>query len=124
MKTYKITGSMGVVAGYGHDNNIKDDPVNIFVKVWQEISEKKFEETEVYVGAIAKEGRAIYSPNWGCPNEGEVVIEFSAECNPEFANPEKWLKVAEEVIKEVKTSLKQTTCQYTIQEVEFKYLTS
>ena len=123
-KTIKFSVVVGVVAGYGHNNEVESDATEIVAKVWQKAAAEYFAATNIYVSGVVTPGKVVYHTDWGCPVGGEVVAVVSGSANPQFTEDlEAWKQAVIAVAKAVKTELKQSTISVEFQEVEdFVYL--
>lgn len=73
----------GLNKGYFHNNNC-DDCYRRALKIWQEIAQEEFETSGIYVTAVIRKSKTIYSKEWGCPEGGEDTIIISGTANPKF----------------------------------------
>jgi len=124
-KTTKFFASLGVIAGYGHDNTVEavaEAPELMAGKVWQEAAAAVMEATGTYVGAVITAAKTVYHINWGCPVGGEATVLITGECNPEYTKIDDYKAAVVEVLKQTALSLGQSTTQLTFIEVEFEYL--
>lgn len=78
---------------------------------WQSYAALFYNETGVYVSAIANAGHALYHQEWGCPNYGERVITFNCSANPAFI---KNMDLYEEGVMYITKMLKADYQQHTI----------
>lgn len=85
---HKPTEKYEVVLGIPNTTVIiNGEPIHnkyIANKMWMQYAKEYFDETGVYVSAIANEGLALYNEEWGCPKYGEFVITFNCTANREF----------------------------------------
>ena len=127
-KTEKITLTIGVNTGYGHQNTVDlADPkvFNTFVGWAIEEATKIFQETGIYPSFVATPTRAGYHPEWGCPESGESTMVLSGERNPAFCqNRRAYLNAWRMLAERLKKRFDQTTCTLVRQEVELGYLSS
>jgi hypothetical protein len=121
MKTLKFFASLGIVAGYGHNNDV-ETPELTAGKAWQEAAAAVFNETGTYVGAVISPSRTVYNIDWGCPVGGEVTVAITGECNPAYTALDAYRSAALEVLKRAALALGQSTTQITFSEVDFEYL--
>lgn len=116
----------GVAEGYFHNlNGISDnDLVNKVAKLWQEIAKDTFNESGIYVSAIAQPGSVVYHRGWGCPAGGESVVVLSGTANPEFIEDlDEFREIVIKLAKELKKELKQSTLSVEFFESDFVHLT-
>ena len=126
MKTLSFRLVVGVEKGYYH--NVKGVAESALVHkiavLWQELAKKEFNESEIYVSAIAQPGSVIYHTQWGCPQGGESVVVLSGSANPNFIEDlVAWKETVIKLAKELKERLKQTTLTVEFQETDLVYLT-
>ena len=121
-KSIKFFASLGIVSGYGHDNETEESPDKIVSKIWQEVAKEEFEKTGIYVGAVISPSLTIYHKDWGCPEGGEKTVLITGECNSEYTGIENFKVSVINVLKKVAESLGQSTTQLAFQEVDFVYL--
>ncbi|MFA6514526.1 MAG: hypothetical protein WCT50_04555 [Patescibacteria group bacterium] len=129
MKTIKFFASLGVVAGYGHNNETPEPAEVVAGKVWQEIAAAVQQATQsptnkygTYIGAVISSSKTVYHTDWGCPVGGEDTVFLTGECNPEFTELAAYKTAATEVLRQVGVALKQKTTQICFVETEFEYL--
>ena len=108
---------IGVTEGYHHQNQKKTD----IKKIYQEIAKHIFNETKVYVSAVIDENRVIYSREWGCPEDGEIVYTIKGTSNPKFAGLEEYKKAVEKLSQILATELKQKTFTLNWKKGELNY---
>jgi hypothetical protein len=124
-KTIGFTIVCGVAPGYFHNMKGVAAP-ELAAKIatlWQEVAEKHFAETNIYVSATVTPGAVVYSPNWGCPDGGESIIMIQGVANPEFVkNLEDYRDVVLQIAKELKNKLDQSTLTVEFIEKELAYL--
>ncbi len=119
MKTMKMIANIGICEGYGHSNEIDIEFEDMYMKVAEEV----FSETKIYISAISKITRTLYSKNWGCPKGGEVTYEVTSIANPEYITSiEAWKLAVIEVVQRLKKLLKQSTVTVEFMEVDLYYL--
>ena len=123
-KTIKFSIAIGVVAGYGHNNEVGESAVDIVAKAWQKAAADYFATTGVYPSGVVTPGKVVYHTDWGCPAGGETVAVISGSANPQFTEDmAAWKEAVIAVAKAVKAELQQTTVSIEFQEVEdFVYL--
>ncbi|MFA5131511.1 MAG: hypothetical protein WC467_03725 [Patescibacteria group bacterium] len=123
-KTSKFFASLGVVAGYGHDNAVitADNAVEIAAKAWQQSAAAVMKKYGTYVGAVITSARTVYHKDWGCPVGGEITVAITGECNPEYTELAAYKAATLKVLKRTAKKLGQSTTQLTFLEVEFEYL--
>ena len=76
-----------VVIGVPDDKFVncrRESQIDKMIDKWQEAAKEYYECTNVYVSAIAIEGRAIYHKDWGCPDGGERTLTFNCTANVNF----------------------------------------
>ncbi len=124
MKTTKFIATLGVNAGYGHNNEKQESATDIVSKVWQDAAKKVFDETWVYISASISDANAVYHTDRWCPEWGEKIAEVAGVRNPEFMKDvEKYKKSVLDVLSICQKELKQTTSQVEFNDdVEFIYL--
>lgn len=121
-KTVKFFASLGVNAGYGHENEIAEPTEVVVGKVWQEIAAKVMATSGTYIGAVISSAKTVYHTDWGCPVGGENTVFLTGECNPEFTELAVYKIAATEVLRQVGNALEQSTTQICFVETEFEYL--
>ncbi len=118
-KTIEISATIGVVSGYGHDN--QGGAPELFLQTLQRICKEVFEGTGTYCSFVAMPSKTIYHIDWGCPVGGEETFSISTICNPEFSDVQKFKAAAFEVLRRLKKELKQSTLSVVEKEVEMSY---
>jgi len=121
-KTIKFFASLGVVAGYGHDNVTDSSAVDIAGNAWQEAASKVMVASGTYIGAVITPARTVYHKDWGCPVGGEKTVSITGECNPEYTKLADYKSAVVETLRQAALALGQSTTQLTFSEVEFEYL--
>jgi hypothetical protein len=122
-KTIEFKATIGVVEGYGHDNEGAVDATAIVAKVWQDAAKREFEANGIYVSASVSPSKVVYHTDWGCPVGGEVAATVAGSANPAFTEDlEAWKQAVLRVVGGVKAELKQTTVVVEFGEVEHHYL--
>ncbi len=124
MKSIKFFASLGVLAGYSHNNTNVDleSALKIAGKAWQNAAGKIFKDTEVYVSAVIIPSVTVYNQDWGCPEGGEVTVFISGECNPQYTALDKYKEAVKETLRATAETLGQSTTQLTFQEVDFEHI--
>lgn len=129
MLTIKFSATLGVIAGYSHNNLTVESgalsPAQIVAEVWQQEAGKIYASTGVYPGAVVSDSLTVYHRDWGCPVGGELTAIITGEANPEFIQPEKFNTFkasALACLKSCAAILGQTTTQMTFSEVDFFYI--
>ena len=127
--TIKFFASLGVISGYGHDNNVVESPEETAGKAWQEAAAKVQQATKspsnengTYVGAVITPARTAYHTDWGCPVGGELTVLITGECNPEYTEIVAYKTAVVEVLRQTALALGQSTTQLSFVEAEFEYL--
>jgi len=125
MKTIKFTATIGVVAGYGHDNTTSTAAAEIVSAEWQKAAAEIMESTGLYISAVVVDSRTVYHTDWGCPVGGELTATATGSANPAFVQDmDQWKKAVIAVVKLVKARLQQSTVAVEFEEVSsFVYLT-
>lgn len=94
------------------------------IDLWQAYAETFYDETGVYVSAIALNGESIYNHDWGCPFHGEHVLVFHCTANPEFVKDlEKYEEGILYITKKIKTICLEHTVTITHFDTDITYLT-
>ncbi len=120
--TVKWSCTVGINSGY-ELNDQKNMPVDEIAGIYLEIAEEIRQETGVYISAVISESRLLYSPEWGCPKEGEYSYTLSGSCNLNFSKPEPYLEALEKVMQKLKKRLKQKTLLVEIYPAKLNYYT-
>jgi len=126
MKTLSFKLAVGVAEGYFHNISgvAENGLVEKVAKIWQELTANEFDESEIYVSAIAQPGSVIYHTDWGCPVGGESVVVLSGSANPTFVkNLNAWKETVLKLARQLKKELKQSTLSVEFFETDFIYLT-
>ena len=112
--------SIGTAPGYGADasNHMKEGD---FAKLYLSCAEEIYEETGVYISALIHEVRALYSPKWGCPTDGEPCYELRGTRNPQFAEKEAYESALIKLVSMLKDKLQQSTVYLEIQPTQMWY---
>jgi len=131
--TVKFFASLGVVAGYGHNNA----PANFFRRVFcrrqsaELIAGKAWQEAAAavmaanggtYIGAVITPAKTVYHLDWGCPVGGENTVLITGESNPEYTQLEAYKAAVVETLRQTALALGQSTTQLCFLEAEFEYL--
>lgn len=120
MKTVKFVSTIGIMEGYGHNNNGETKDFN---SLYQEVAKKIFQETNIYISAVSVQSKTLYNTEWGCPKGGEDTYTISGVANPEFiTDMEQYKETVRKVILKLKEELKQSTVTLEFIEVEIEYL--
>lgn len=122
MKTVKFFASLGVVAGYGHNNATDSSAVDIAGNAWQEAAAKVMAASGTYVGAVITPARTVYHKDWGCPVGGEITVAITGECNPAYTELAAYKAAVVETLSQTALALSQSTTQLCFLEAEFEYL--
>jgi len=119
-----FSATIGVVAGYGHSNEVTD-AAKIVADVWQKKSAEVHESTGIYISAVVSPSLTVYGTNWGCPVGGERTATVSGSANPAFVQDlDAWKQTVLTVVKAVKAELQQSTVVVEFSELnDFVYLT-
>ena len=117
-----FTAVFGVVAGYGHDNNLPagTNADALVAHAWRVALEAEFASTGILVGAAVTSGRVVYPASFGCPTDGEIVAVVSGNSNPKFVPTDKFGDFRDAVIRVTKTTkdaLQQSRVQLTFGEL-------
>jgi hypothetical protein len=122
LKSIKFFLTTGVTKGYFHENENFD--IEDITVIWQKLAQEKFDESGIYISALAFKSKAIYSEDWGCPKAGENTLTFTGSINPTFTKDvETWKKCVIEIATEIKKTLEQSTITVEFIECEINYLT-
>lgn len=122
LRTTTFSATIGVVAGYGHQNENPENPAQIVGKAWQAIATMYFEETGVYVGAAIADAKTVYHTDWGCPLGGENTALVTGTCNPQYTDVTAYKTAVVEVVRRVAIELGQSTAQVAFQVTKLAYL--
>ena len=120
-ETLKFEIVTGVNKGYFH-NNEQEESLNLVGVLWQKIAQKQFEESNIYVSAVMKVSKTVYSEVWGCPKGGEETIVITGVANREFVQDiMMWKETVMKLAQELKNQLKQSTITCEFSKVEMFY---
>ena len=124
MATVKFSATIGVVAGYGHENEVAKPADAIVAEAWQKAAAAVFADTGIYISAVVEPSKVVYHTDWGCPVGGEVAATVSSTANPAFVQDlAAWKKAVLSVVKLVKSELQQSTVAVEFASVDdFVYL--
>jgi hypothetical protein len=121
MKTIKFFASLGVVAGYGHDNAA--EPAELIAgKAWQTAAAAVMAASGTYIGAVISRSKTVYNVDWGCPVGGEDTVLITGECNPQYTKLADYKSAVVETLRQTALALGQSTTQLCFLEAEFEYL--
>lgn len=96
-----------------------------YIDKWQEFAKEYFEQTGIYVSAIANFGKAIYHKEWGCPLHGERTVTFNCTANPTFIKDmEAYKNGVLYIAGKLKKEFKQNTVTITKMTAGIHYLTN
>lgn len=121
-KTIKFFASMGIIAGYGHENSTDATPEQIAGEVWQTAAAAVMAATGTYVGAVISASKTVYKTDWGCPVGGENTVSITGECNPEYTELAAYKAAVIETLRQSAIALGQSTTQICFIEADFEYL--
>ncbi len=124
-KTIKFFASLGVKAGYGHDNvavTETETPEATAGKAWQLAAAAVMAATGPYIGAVITAAKTVYNVDWGCPVGGEDTVAITGECNPEYTEIAAYKAAVIETLRATALALGQSTTQLCFLEAEFEYL--
>lgn len=125
-RTERVTLTLGVTPGYGHDNEAATDPTVAFeaaVEAGIVAAAAIQNELGVYPSFVAHTAKVGYRHEWGCPTGGEFVLVFQGERNPEFTpSPETYRAAWRRLAELLKKEFSQTTATLAVEEVELEYL--
>lgn len=82
-----VTKKYEVVIGVPDDkfaNGKNQDQIKLMIEKWQEYAKEYYNKMQIYISAIAVEGKAVYNKDWGCPDGGERTLTFNCTCNTKF----------------------------------------
>lgn len=120
-KTIKFFASLGVVAGYGHDNT-NEPAEKIAGSAWQTAAAAVMAASGTYVGAVITPSKTVYHTDWGCPVGGEDTVLITGECNPQYTKLADYKSAVVETLRQTALALSQSTTQICFLEAEFEYL--
>ncbi len=112
--------TIGVNSGYDLEDQ-KKLRTGEFSKIYLELAEELFKETGTYISAVITPSRTLYSPVWGCPEEGEYSFTISGACNTEFAEVADYKATLEILMQRLKEHFKQSTLLLEIVPAELYY---
>ena len=122
INTTQFTLSIGVNPGYFHNNN-KKDIVTTVTKLWNDLAEKTFEETGVYVSCTVHQTKTLYREAWGCPSGGEDTVVVQGIRNPKYSPDEHiWFDAVHKVSFALAKKLDQATAYLYFSQVLFNYI--
>jgi hypothetical protein len=126
VKTERITLTIGVTPGYGHDNEAAHDETRALKAVVEQaiaIACEIAKEIQVFPSFVAAPSRTGYDHAWGCPEGGEFTVVLTGERNPQFCqHPDLYLTAWQMLAERLQKALQQTTCTLVRQAVELQYL--
>ena len=123
MKSIEIKASIGLNEGY-NNNLLQHSNYNfyLFSKYLQELIDKTFDETGIYVSFVIDRNSIIYSENCGCPKYFEPTYTLSTVANPNFVDINKYKEVVIKLLKEIKKYYKQSTITIIFKDCEIEYI--
>lgn len=124
MKTKKFNITLGVASGYSNLPVEEDVQKNYFQyrsKI-QEVAQKIYDETGVFVSCSTTTASAIYSIQWGAPASGEGAVCISGVCNTSFTVEYKWIAAVKLFGRLLKEEFKQATVTIEFMDVDIEYL--
>jgi len=123
MKSIKFFASLGVIAGYGHENSATPEaPEMVAGKAWQVAAAAVMAANGTYVGAVISRSKTVYNVDWGCPVGGEDTVLITGECNPQYTKLADYKSAVVETLRQTALALGQSTTQLCFLEAEFEYL--
>lgn len=123
MKSIKFFASLGVIAGYGHENSATpESPEMVAGKAWQTVAAAVMAATGTYVGSVISRSKTVYNEDWGCPKGGEDTVLITGECNPAYTELAAYKAAVVETLRQTALALGQSTTQLCFLEAEFEYL--
>jgi hypothetical protein len=125
-RTERVTLTLGLTPGYGHNNESAADPAVAFAAAVESgitAAAVVQDELGIYPSFVAHPARVGYRHEWGCPSGGEFVLVFQGERNPEFcADPSAYRAAWRHLAELLKKEFCQTTATLVVAEVELSYL--
>lgn len=121
--TDSFSATLGVVAGYKHDNVPCGDPLDIVAATWDAAAELELAAGGLYVPCVATASRTIYRREWGCPVGGEITVTLTGTRNPQFdTDSAAWKKAVAKIAERVRVALKQSTAHLAFSTCDSLYL--
>ena len=125
--TVEKTVKFEVVIGVPEDKFVNgkwQDQSKVMIDKWQEYAKEYYDATDIYVSAIAIEGRAIYHKAWGCPDGGERTLTFNCTANREFITDlELYIRGIDYITAKMKKEFNQHTITMTELNAHIHYFT-
>lgn len=118
----QFTATFGVHAGYGQHTsapNVQEQWVSSCI---HRAIDYVRDASGVVVGCVVSPARVFYPTEFGCPDEGEVVIVVSGAHNPKFCGADSWREAVEVFVEHLKDSLRQERVTLTFSLCETVYL--
>lgn len=110
MTDMAFTVTFGVIAGYNHENLCMTDRVEIVSAFWQKHMNDVKERTGIRIGGVVQSSIVSYSPDDGCPENGEIAVTISGVFNSYWQDDYyQWLEKLQTIVKNVKKDLNQKT---------------
>ena len=123
MRTVEFSAVFGVVPGFGHDNEVRAEPLALVAAAWDVAAEAERSAHGLYVGAALAERRVLYPRDQGCPEGGEVSVEAMGACNVRCEDPGAWCDGVQRVVEATRLKLGQATVRIVFRDVEDELLT-
>ena len=123
MRTVEFSAVFGVVPGFGHDNDVRAEPLALVAAAWDVAAEAERSAHGLYVGAALAERRVLYPRDQGCPEGGEVSVEAMGACNMRCEDPSAWRDGVRRVVEATRLKLGQATVRIVFRDVEDELLT-
>ena len=128
--TIKASAVIGVTPGYF---NAGENDINLdeFGRLYQEIADVIFTQTNTYCGAVIVPCRILYRTEWGCPPGGENGIHIVSDFNPVYDKQRSvaeftvaWKESFLRIIETLMLKLEQKTVTVTFSDGALFYLTN
>lgn len=110
------SATMGLIPGYGHDND--PDTLSrrrdVLVELWNEAMEACHRDTRFSISCVMTDATVLYPQAGGCPEGGERAIMLTGSSNPKYVKPhefEAFMAAVERVVRQVQVGMEQTSCR-------------
>ncbi|MBM7691031.1 hypothetical protein JOC77_000434 [Peribacillus deserti] len=107
----------------GHGENRENHTLEKASSAWQELAAEMYQQTNIYVSAVAHKSKTVYHTEWGCPAGGEDTITFTSSVNYEYVKDiNAWKQTVIALTKKLKSRFEQETVTIEFEDISLIYL--
>jgi hypothetical protein len=110
------TATLGLIPGYGHDNDdaaVAERRI-LLVEAWSREMERTLLEDNFSVSCVMTDSVVHYPASGRCPKGGEIAVTLSGSSNPRYVPSDRFeafMDAVESTVKAVQTAMEQTSCR-------------